>query len=79
MVQSRRSFLDLVALRSHKGMLRLSPSSVHGVLWLQTHFPEQHWDDLAAGEVAFSQDCIDELFADARQAGLSVETDPVLS
>ena len=33
---------------------RLVPASAMGMLWLQTHFDEEHWDELSRGLVALS-------------------------
>ena len=65
--------LDLIASRLNKGLAQVNPSSVHGVFWLQTHFPAQEWDALLSGQAAFGMDCIDDLISDAREAGLNVE------
>ena len=65
--------LDLIASRLDQGLVQVNPSSVHGVFWLQTHFPSQEWDALLSGQAAFGIDCIEDLITDARQAGLNVE------
>ena len=65
--------LDLIAYRLDQGLVQVNPSSVHGVFWLQTHFPSQEWDALLSGQAAFGMDCIEDLITDARQAGLNVE------
>ena len=64
--------LDLIASRLDQGLVQVAPSSVHGVFWLQTHFPAENWDALLSGQAAFGLDCIDELINDARQGGLNV-------
>ena len=65
--------LDLIASRLDQGLVQVNPSSVHGVFWLQTHFPAQEWDALLSGQAAFGMDCIDDLVSDAREAGLNVQ------
>ena len=65
--------LDLIASRLDQGLAQVNPSSVHGVFWLQTHFPATEWDALLSGQAAFGMDCIDDLIRDARDAGLRVE------
>ena len=65
--------LDLVATRLDQGLAQVNPSSVHGVFWLQTHFPAQEWDALLSGQAAFGMDCVDDLINDAREAGLNVK------
>ena len=65
--------LDLIASRLDQGLVQVNPSSVHGVFWLQTHFPVEEWDALLSGQAVFSMDCMDNLADDARKAGLAVE------
>ena len=48
------------------------PQSVIGVLWLQTHFPPEHWDDLTDGAVVLKPENAEVLLFDARSAGLIV-------
>jgi Predicted dehydrogenase related to H2-forming N5,N10-methylenetetrahydromethanopterin dehydrogenase len=42
--------MDL-CLYSSSPSIRLRPGTVHGMLWLQTHFEAEHWDLLADGLV----------------------------
>ena len=51
------------------------PQSIHGVLWLQTHFEEDHWDDLTAGAVTLARHDAAMLVIDAEDAELIVEYD----
>ena len=60
-------------------MLAVGPASIHGMLWLQTHFSKENWDTLASGQAVFSQDCVDELLIDARNAGLNIDATTILS
>ena len=55
---------------------RLIPASAVGMLWLQTHFANEHWDDLSRGLVALSPSCSESLIADAIDAGLKVNRIP---
>ena len=55
---------------------RLIPASAMGMLWLQTHFADEHWDDLSSGLVALSPSCSESLIADALDAGLKVNRIP---
>ena len=65
--------LDLVTTPSDvAGHRRLYPQSIHGVLWLQTHFPVSEWDALLQDQACFSADCLDHLLSDAVDAGLLV-------
>ncbi|QEY33111.1 hypothetical protein EVJ50_13590 [Synechococcus sp. RSCCF101] len=61
--------MDLSLVGSN-GAFRLQPSSVLGMLWLQTHFETDHWDLLAAGRASISADSIDTLCEDAEAGGL---------
>jgi hypothetical protein len=49
------------------------PQSIHGVLWLQTHFHEDHWDDLTNGAVVLQRHNAAELVIDAQDSGLIVK------
>ena len=58
---------------------RLQPESVHGMLWLQTHFEKSHWELLAEGLATLSPVNVDELIEDASNAGLNLSPLPALS
>ena len=58
---------------------RLQPESVHGMLWLQTHFEMSPWELLAEGLATLSQTNADELIQDASDAGLNLSPIPALS
>ena len=58
---------------------RLTPNSIHGILWLQTHFESQHWDLLADGRVTVSRSDAEILWQDATKGGLTVAPLPILS
>ena len=51
------------------------PQSVLGLLWLQTHFEEDHWDDLTAGAVTLNREDAVTLAIDAEDASLMVQYD----
>ena len=51
---------------------RLVPESVHGILWLQTHFESEHWELLADGLITLGRDDVERLCSDAAEAGLSL-------
>ena len=72
--------MDLVATACDAaGLYRLSVQSIHGALWVQTHFPCQEWGTLLEGEASFGNDCINMMLEDASAAGLSVEHLAVVS
>ena len=58
---------------------RLTPASVHGILWLQTHFESEHWELLADGRVTVSRADAEELQQDATAAGLNITSLPTPS
>ena len=49
------------------------PRSVHGMLWLQTHFEDEQWEALAESRVSISELDSKLLCKDADLAGLKVE------
>ena len=49
------------------------PSSVHGMLWLQTHFEDEQWEALSESRVTISEIDAKLLCQDAHLAGLKVE------
>jgi hypothetical protein len=73
MVQAKVIFVDLVTTPADvAGLHHVQPQSIHGVLWLQTHFPASEWDALLQDQACFSADCLDHLLSDAVDAGLLV-------
>ena len=51
----------------------LTPKSVHGMLWLQTHFEELQWEALSDGRVILSKEDARLLKNDAELAGVKME------
>ena len=51
---------------------RLVPLSVHGLLWLQTHFETSDWDVVCSGRARLDTDGVVSLCRDASEAGLKV-------
>ena len=51
----------------------LTPKSVHGMLWLQTHFEELQWEALSDGRVILSKEDVRSLKSDAELAGVKIE------
>lgn len=65
--------MDLVTSQGDVlGLYRLQAQTIHGVLWLQTHFPASEWDALLHDQACFNSDCLDNLLSDALKAGLLV-------
>ncbi len=52
----------------------LTPLSIHGMLWLQTHFENSEWEALSENKVLISEIDSHELINDAKSAGIVIET-----
>ena len=52
----------------------LKPTSVIGMLWLQTHFDNDQWEVLSNNEVIISKENSKLLVKDATSAGLNIES-----
>ena len=52
----------------------LYPTSIFGMLWLQTHFDNEHWEALSNDEVILSKENSKMLIKDAMKAGLNIES-----
>ncbi len=63
--------MDIILSDTSSGTF-IEPTSVHGILWLQTHFESTHWKSLAEGEVKIPCKESQMLFEDAILAGLNV-------
>ena len=57
----------------------LTPTSVIGMLWLQTHFENDHWEALSNNEVIVSKENSRLLVKDATSAGLKIKSFSALS
>ena len=57
----------------------LTPTSVIGMLWLQTHFENDHWEALSNNEVIVSKENSKLLVKDATSAGLKIKSFPEVS
>lgn len=65
--------MDLIAQPLDRpGLFQLGVRSIHGALWLQTHFPTEEWETLLGDQACFGSDCITDLLMDAEAAGLQV-------
>ena len=51
---------------------QIEPKSVHGILWLQTHFESNHWESISNGLVIIPTKDAEMLGEDARKAGINV-------
>ena len=52
----------------------LKPLSIHGMLWLQTHFENDQWEALSNKKVIISEKDSKLLIEDANLAGVSIES-----
>ncbi len=50
--------------------IHLRVNSVHGMLWLQTHFDESQWEVIASQQVKLTKNNARALAQDATEAGL---------
>ena len=61
-----------ISLTDKRNGTQIEPMSVHGILWLQTHFESDHWESLSDGLVIISTKDAHMLGKDAKQAGINV-------
>ena len=61
-----------ISLSDKRNGTQIAPMSVHGILWLQTHFESNHWESLSNGLVKIPSKDAQILSQDAKQAGLNV-------
>ena len=52
----------------------LIPLSIHGMLWLQTHFESDQWEALSNNKVIISEIDSQLLMEDANLAGIRIES-----
>ena len=58
---------------SHKrNGTQIEPISIHGILWLQTHFESNHWESISNGLVIIPTKDAQILTQDAELSGLNV-------
>jgi len=61
-----------ISLSDKRNGIQIAANSVHGILWLQTHFESDHWESLSNGLVIIpSKDAL-MLSEDAEKAGINV-------
>ena len=54
-------------------------ASVHGILWLQTHFERNHWEAIASEQVTLNKSNAALLAQDAKEAGLIINSVPEIA
>ena len=70
--------MDILLTESKKGTL-INPASIHGLLWLQTHFNSDHWEAISNGQVIIPNDHAQLLAEDASVADIEVNYMPLLA
>ena len=63
--------MDIILLDQQNGT-QIEPKSVHGILWLQTHFESKHWESIGNGLVIIPAKDAEMLCEDAHKAGLNI-------
>ena len=61
-----------ISLSDKRNCTQIEPRSVHGILWLQTHFESNHWESLSNGLVIIPTKDAQMLEEDATNAGVNV-------
>ena len=61
-----------ISLSDKRNRIQIEPKSVHGILWLQTHFESDHWESLSHGLVIIPAKDALILSKDAEEAGINV-------
>ena len=61
-----------ISLSDKRNQVQLEPKSVHGILWLQTHFESDHWESICNGLAIITTKDAEMLGEDAQKAGLNV-------
>ena len=63
--------MDILFVNS-ANQTNIKPTSVHGMLWLQTHFENQHWEALASNQVLLPIADMQNFSKDVAEAGLNL-------
>ncbi len=61
-------------LVSSNDKTHIKPTSVHGMLWLQTHFETNQWEAISSHRVFLDKSNAKLLSDDAKQAGLIIHS-----
>jgi len=61
-----------ISLSDKQNGTQIEPNSVHGILWLQTHFESKHWESISNGLVIIPTKDAEMLSGDAMKAGLNI-------
>ena len=63
--------MDICLIGTREGT-QLRPESIHGMLWLQTHFENATWEAIASKKLRRSKEDAELLSNDAESAGLEI-------
>ena len=70
-----KKFMDICLVNIDNNLNKsLKPTSVIGMLWLQTHFENDQWEALSNNEVILSKENSKLLVKDATSAGLKIKS-----
>ena len=61
-----------ISLSEKRNGTQIEPKTVHGILWLQTHFESDHWELISNGLVIIPKEDAEMLEKDAQKAGINV-------
>ncbi len=61
-----------ISLSEKRNGTQIEPKTVHGILWLQTHFESNHWEMISNGLVIIPNKDAQMLLEDATNAGLNI-------
>ena len=61
-----------ISLSDKRNGTQIEPMSVHGMLWLQTHFESIHWETISNGLVIIPTQDAQNLCEDATKAGINI-------
>ena len=61
-----------ISLSDKQNGIQIEPQSVHGILWLQTHFESEHWESISNGIVIIPSKDARMLCEDAEKSGLNI-------
>ena len=70
--------MDICLIETLEGT-HVRPASIHGMLWLQTHFEDSNWEAIASNQVTLPREDAQELLIDAESAGLCLNYLPAVS
>ena len=61
-----------ISLSNKRNGTQIEAKTVHGILWLQTHFESEHWESISKGLVIIPSKDAEILGEDAQKAGINV-------